>query len=414
MESDTSIILNPGHADSKQADASVDSLEHNADRDSQMTGASSESGEDESHHGMADNVTADRPWSRISVPSDDSEGSETEQSDSDLSDIDCPDIKGQLMDDACSRCTAGPNAPPSKRNAHISSLAHHLLCEALETRLNTGGLVRAWERLPQRLKTFAMKIGSGDPESIGRKVMVFVDKYAREIANRALLCYFMDACCNSFIPRYHTAIRGFGDGHYGDPDEADRATDSLPELSAYKTFVLQHSAYGWLLKSIRKDSYIETPGAIQADIRRIILDQLSIGQGISKRESPDTHVMVFTVDWDPALFLREQGYRESPESAVGQVITITESEIEAQAMTTAQYLDLIWPSSGIYLLYLIELVAASLVKPTWSYILDYQSLNLKSLIQQIPSQTSENSLPGLARPFAHLLKQLASQLLKPL
>lgn len=147
------------------------------------------------------------------------------------------------------------------------------------------------------------------------------------------------------------------DSLYDDLDEADRATDSLPELSAYRDFISKHPAYEWLLQSIQKELNMSMPGDIQIAIRETILGYLPNAQRISRRDIPKRYILTFTTDWDPGSFLQEQKYTESLERAVERAITITGSKIDAQAVTTTQYLNQTWPSSGIHLLHVVKRAA---------------------------------------------------------
>jgi hypothetical protein len=149
------------------------------------------------------------------------------------------------------------------------------------------------------------------------------------------------------------------DTHYDHLDEVDPATDSLPELSVYKDFISNHPAYEWLLQSIRKELYMDSPGDIQINIRDTILDHLAGGENIYRREAPKRRILTFTADWDPSTFLREQEYRESPQEAVERAITIVGSKVNAQAATTLQYLKQIWPSSGSHLLQVLKHVVCN-------------------------------------------------------
>lgn len=146
------------------------------------------------------------------------------------------------------------------------------------------------------------------------------------------------------------------DDHYEGLDEADRATDSLPELPAYKKFISGLPAYKWLLESIQKVLNFSIPVKSETNIRDAILHFLPRVQRVSRKEAPPRHNLTFTVEWDPCVFLQEQGYPESPERAVEGAITITGSEMDAEAATTAQYLSETWPSSGIYLLHVVKRV----------------------------------------------------------
>lgn len=147
------------------------------------------------------------------------------------------------------------------------------------------------------------------------------------------------------------------DNHFDDLDEADLATDSLPELSKYRDFISQHPAYEWLLQSVRKELYTDKPGSTQTDIRDAILGCLPRVRRVSRREPPQIYTLTFTADWDLKSFLQEQEYMETPEKAVERAITITGSNIDAQAATTTQYLSQTWPSFGIHLLHVVKHVA---------------------------------------------------------
>ncbi|KAL6904704.1 hypothetical protein GGI43DRAFT_287411 [Trichoderma evansii] len=287
------------------------------------------------------------------------------------------DNEDQYMDDTSSIYTAGPNIPPSKKDAYISVLADDLLNKALTERPDEESLDRICEALPRHLKRFAIKVGSSDSALICRDVMVFVRRYKSEIANVMRDNYITETRVRSDFLRFdpisnwhldidiledpNTAPNEkpddvMDDNHYDDLDEADRAIDSLPELSAYRDFISKHPAYEWLLQSIQKELYMGMPGNIQTNIRETILGYLPRPQRVSRREAPERHILTFTADWDPGSFLQEQEYVESPERAVERAITITGSKIDAQAATTTQYLNQTWPSSGIHLLHVVKRV----------------------------------------------------------
>jgi hypothetical protein len=155
-----------------------------------------------------------------------------------------------------------------------------------------------------------------------------------------------------------------------DDDAVDGNFDedhSLPELPAYKEFISKTPAYEWLLQSIRRELILNVAEEnVQANIRQTILYCLSISHRVSRKESPATHRMTFTLEWDPCSFFQEQEYSESAEGAVGRVITITGSDNDAQAATTAQYLRQTWPSTGIHLLGLVKKVVRGVSNCTYT------------------------------------------------
>lgn len=110
------------------------------------------------------------------------EMNENQQSHSNESDTNYTNILGnedQSIDDTYSVYTAGPDIPPSKKDAYISLLADDLLNKALTEKPDEESLDRVCEALPRYLKTFAIKVGSSDSASICRDVMVFVRRYRR-------------------------------------------------------------------------------------------------------------------------------------------------------------------------------------------------------------------------------------------
>ncbi|KAM0516344.1 hypothetical protein ACHAPE_005491 [Trichoderma viride] len=263
--------------------------------------------------------------------------------------------------------------------------------------------------------------------------MVFVRRYRKEIVNSAREKYIHENSIRSDVLGNPTAGMNVGDliskwdldlnlsqqdpntipnkkpddsmddNHYDNLDESDRATDSLPELSAYKDFISKHPAYEWLLRSIRKELYMDMPGDIQTDIRETILGHLPRAQSISRREAPSGYALTFTADWDPVTFLQEQKYKESPERAIERAITLTGSKTDAQAVTTAQYLKQIWPSSGIHLLHVVKHV----VRDDDSIPFSYSLPDSTRLVVRSRGPEFKLEVTGTADAIAEIGEQLA-------
>jgi hypothetical protein len=81
--------------------------------------------------------------------------------------------------------TIGPDIPPFRKDAYISSLAEDIRDKAFTEAPDEKTLERICKALPQLLKTFAIKVGSSDSVSIYRDVMVFVRRYRRLVATSA-------------------------------------------------------------------------------------------------------------------------------------------------------------------------------------------------------------------------------------
>ncbi|KID99359.1 Pfs domain protein, partial [Metarhizium majus ARSEF 297] len=188
----------------------------------------------------------------------------------------------QFSDDADSIYTADPDVPLSEKNANIFWLADDLFNKAFTENPDEDGLDRIEKLLPQLLKTFAIKVGSGGPTQIYRDVMVFVRRHRSEITKAMRHRYNEENSLRSDVLGNNVARIDPGDlvrrwrldtntledlntapneisedisdySYYEDLDEADPAADSLPELSVYKDFIskLPEYKYKRLLERIQ-------------------------------------------------------------------------------------------------------------------------------------------------------------------
>ncbi|KJK83657.1 hypothetical protein H634G_00890 [Metarhizium anisopliae BRIP 53293] len=289
----------------------------------------------------------------------------------------------QFSDDADSIYTAYPDVPLSKKNANIFWLTDDLFNKAFTEKPDEDGLDRIEKLLPQLLKTFAIKVGSGGSTQIYRDVMVFVRRHRSEITKAMRDRYNEENNLRSDVLgnnvtridpgdlvrhwRQHTdtledlniAPNEISEDisdyiYYEDLDEADAAADSLPELSVYKDFISKLPEYKWLLERIQGALYMDDAGNVQTNIRDTILQLLPRAKRISREAIPQRHYLTFTADWDLCEFLQEQDYLDSPERTLERAITIIGSETDAQAATTTEYLSQTWPSSGIHLLHALK------------------------------------------------------------
>jgi hypothetical protein len=78
-------------------------------------------------------------------------------------------------------------------------------------------------------------------------------------------------------------------------------------------------------------------------ISKLILGRLNA----SGPESDGIYSAHYVISWKPLKFLREQSYQKGRKQAIGEIITVTGSAIDAQAMTCAQYMNQTWPLSGV-------------------------------------------------------------------
>jgi hypothetical protein len=137
--------------------------------------------------------------------------------------------------------------------------------------------------------------------------------------------------------------------------EDDDYDKGLPEIEAYRQLISNNQAYGWLLGSIQRELNLNPAEPNTQDaIRKRILDFLPTPRTVSRYDQPRLYQTTFTLNWDLVSFVSEQGYDQSKDGFLGRIITITGSSIDAQAMTSLQYLHQAWHSYGADLLQIIE------------------------------------------------------------
>ena len=142
-------------------------------------------------------------------------------------------------------------------------------------------------------------------------------------------------------------------------EEGKQGSDT-PQLLAYRSFISKAPAYEWLLARLRREFLLAPaePNYMEA-IRREIIKFLPSCHKVSRTTSAEAYTMTFVIEWDPLAFVKEQMYKEEPDEAVEMAITLTGSAKHAQALTCAQYLCQVWPSSGEYIIRLVKDVVRS-------------------------------------------------------
>lgn len=153
------------------------------------------------------------------------------------------------------------------------------------------------------------------------------------------------------------------DGHEDESETEDQKEDEdeddPPELAGYRTIAFQEPAYRRLIDSMKREMVL-APAQGSLDLARQIYSEidkaLSGGRGSSVRRSRSSHSsgVVFDVDWDPWAFVDEQGYEEEASEAIAAVLTLTGSEVDAEALPTSEYLRRTWPGGGLPVLELIQ------------------------------------------------------------
>jgi hypothetical protein len=126
-------------------------------------------------------------------------------------------------------------------------------------------------------------------------------------------------------------------------------------LEEYRKFILDNPTYVWLLDQLRREVLLSRAEPdIMHEISEAILDASRSRQRVSRKVSPLGCKAVFRVDWDPFLFLEEQGFDAPNFQVITRAITLTGSCKDAQALSCRDYLAQTWGSAGTRLIDLIQ------------------------------------------------------------
>jgi len=140
-----------------------------------------------------------------------------------------------------------------------------------------------------------------------------------------------------------------GDQDFEEDEEDDYATEKFPIA---QKFLLESAEYCWLTTRLKTELILSNrKGTIIEDIRHQILSTVIT----QSREncSGSIYQAEFLLEWNPIDFIKQQ-FPDKKDQPLGTIIVICGSEINAQTMTCAQYMDQMWPESGKELLLALE------------------------------------------------------------
>jgi len=118
-------------------------------------------------------------------------------------------------------------------------------------------------------------------------------------------------------------------------------------------FLTGSHAYEWLLARMRTEMLLtKTDGTQAENIKREILEglasvskKLNYGQAVNKAR--------FDISWDLPGFLKAK-YPDEHELQLGSLITIVGTGDNVQALTCAQYINQVWPVTGLETLFALQ------------------------------------------------------------
>ncbi|OAR01627.1 hypothetical protein LLEC1_03282 [Akanthomyces lecanii] len=119
----------------------------------------------------------------------------------------------------------------------------------------------------------------------------------------------------------------------------------------------------------------------------------------------------FDIDWDPRSFVQVQQYDANPHEAICSAITLTGLAEDAQALTSSQYLSQTWPSTGNFMMQMIQEVLRGESGKRYSTILpDLTELTAWSCVSRfkVKALGSEDAITGVGAQLAWLGAALRS------
>ncbi|KAJ0421353.1 hypothetical protein BJY00DRAFT_111456 [Aspergillus carlsbadensis] len=306
-----------------------------------------------------------------------------------------------------------------RRDPYISFFTNELVSRALGEKPEKMGLSELYEALPELLQTFAIKARAGAVAQVVQDSMSFIRKYRFEITRVAGNKYQKEyilggelistnegdvssTTCDRTPERTERGINA-APADTDVENRSNRSIDpvySLPEISVFRDLVIQLPAYKWLLGSIQNVLYLSVPEGEPVGIRTAIIEHLPKSRWI---DTPPRHSLTLTTKWDPRSFLLEQGYTEEPDIALERAITITGCTEDAQAITVAQYLGQVWPSTGRQFLRIIKDVVRGEFDTPCNY--DLPDGTHIAVLSRGPPFTVE--VNGIAESIAEIGEQLA-------
>ncbi|KAF5678711.1 nucleoside phosphorylase [Fusarium heterosporum] len=306
-------------------------------------------------------------------------------------------------DDMATEYSENSSTASSKKQMYISELAHDLFIKVGPIDVEQISKAELSTTLPQLLQAFALKLGYQAPSQMHRDMMAFVHKY-RSI-KRILTLWDMMSC--KFAQRTNTSqflreitLAFIALCTSGNDDKEEERTDktasmSLQErmdlwkksdqteqiqveedhenlelqeeveeeevngemeawLAAYREFAPSTDAYSWLQIQLQREFNFTTGLSAIRAIRDRILSSMPYPTRVSKNVSARSYSARFELDWNPFEFFRTQAYSSPPDQVLSKVITITGMSCDAQAMTSAEYLNQTWPTTGNSMIQLLQ------------------------------------------------------------
>lgn len=191
--------------------------------------------------------------------------------------------------------------------------------------------------------------------------------------------------------------------------------------------VFAASCYKWFLETVRSKIRF-THGRMSSYMRSVILDAFAeYEHPLFERPREMSRDVIFRMDWLPYWVLQRRWRSHSSTNScrghfkvdfedelhcecdtrsfsLGQILTITGNQSEAQALTCSQYLMQVWPTTGIYILQLMEEVVVRCTAREHSVL---RPDGTRISAKRTDSETIEVMVSGISSVVVEVCEQLA-------
>ncbi|CAO2657309.1 Nn.00g034350.m01.CDS01 [Neocucurbitaria sp. VM-36] len=145
------------------------------------------------------------------------------------------------------------------------------------------------------------------------------------------------------------------------------------ELPDHEAFIHQSDAYRWLLSNIHQRGLIPSKEAkIMTDIGKQVLDRFQAHKALhtmSRRRPSPMANMTFQIDWSPKAYITSLGLNPSSADVLNQVLCLTGTWCEAQAMTVSEYISQTWPTSAELITTILQKLITMPILSEYTYVL---------------------------------------------
>jgi len=130
----------------------------------------------------------------------------------------------------------------------------------------------------------------------------------------------------------------------------------IPDEQKYRDIAFKSSAFKWLLASLENHVMLTPVQSADASavLKTRILEALPRSNEVSRRSPSTTHVMRFDCDCNIEAFAHHEYPDIGQCFTIGDVISITGSATEAQALTCSGYMEQTWPTTGLDVLSVVQ------------------------------------------------------------